>query len=135
MEICLVVLKKKIFKLSQSVFAVSPLSPHRTCRCPSFEQSRIPFSKACFLRDVNEKDNGKGAIFSMRKAHFILLLSLGIIFIWLKIYPCASIIKLYYARIENKNDKTDHLIKNKTFDQLMKCYVKDVSNELLRFLD
>ena len=47
-EISQVVLKKKIFKVQQFMFAISLSSPLKKGRGPSFEQTWIPITQGCF---------------------------------------------------------------------------------------
>ena len=53
-EIGPVVLKKKIFKLCQCIFAISLLSPLRKGRGPSFDQTWILITQECFVPTLFE---------------------------------------------------------------------------------
>ena len=48
-EIGPVVLERKIFKFRQYIFAISLLSPLGKGRFPTFERTRLPFTKGCFV--------------------------------------------------------------------------------------
>ena len=53
-EIGPVVLERKFFKFRQCIFAISLLSPFGKRHFPSFERTRLPFTKGCFVPSLVE---------------------------------------------------------------------------------
>ena len=49
-----IILKKKISKFRQCIFAILKLSPLGKERCPLLEQTLIPFTQGCFVSSLVE---------------------------------------------------------------------------------